>query len=570
MTILKNVQIEVLSTKTEYPTLKINDYLIHSKYNPMHEASQIAKSESLANHTHILFGAGHGYLMRALKENLKENAKLITYDPIANELDEYLGEDSEFVFGPSHFKDFERNLVNLLTETNNRVKLICTPHYKDIFPNEYKRFLESLKLMMSGVNNSVHTVVSTSKEWQKNLLNNLYYFFQDKTVLHLKNAFNKPIVIASGGPSLSKQLELVKKVRENIILIASGSTVNSLLGEEIEPDFVVSVDGRDSHFDAHYKNIKIKKAVLLYGMESNYQIREKFPSGSSFFTELDSHMDYFLKRRFSIEAATIIGGTSCANFAFSIATFISSHPIAFIGQDLAFTNNSTHAKNNNDFKELTDEVIKKNKYFETTGYYGEPILTSQLMFDMKRSFERQLLSIKHRSNIFNCTEGGLSIDGMKQIPFSQFVEEFVDVEDSLSLEDYDFTSSTNINFETYLQQDFQLYDESKKLVEQALEIAIKAREKGAYSEKQLKRLEKLDKKIGNILAMLPIWRLLSTIKMQLDNIHLIKENETDEELFNRVANHSIDLYEAFLLVIDISRGYTEELYKKIQEDLNDE
>ncbi|UZN00109.1 hypothetical protein OL548_09750 [Lysinibacillus sp. MHQ-1] len=79
------------------------------------------------------------------------------------------------------------------------------------------------------------------------------------------------------------------------------------------------------------------------------------------------------------------GGT-VAITALEIASKISTGPIAIIGQDLAYTNNKSHAENNNHYSELTDEFFKKDMAFEVEGYYGEPVKTNHQFNSMRKKY----------------------------------------------------------------------------------------------------------------------------------------------------------------------------------------
>lgn len=67
-------------------------------------------------------------------------------------------------------------------------------------------------------------------------------------------------VILAGGPSLDDAIDWIKENRKNITLFAVGRVAARLLKEEIEPDFICSVDPNEVSFDnskhllEHYKN----------------------------------------------------------------------------------------------------------------------------------------------------------------------------------------------------------------------------------------------------------------------------------------------------------------------------
>ena len=143
-----------------------------------------------------------------------------------------------------------------------------------------------------------------------------------------------------------------------MLLIVSGSTVNTLLKENIEPDYVVSIDSQEVNYN-HFKDLKLKHAKLIYSMFNHYKIRESFYNDAFYFVQknekaLASHLNNIVHTK--VEG--IYGGESVANYAFTIANYISSGPIALIGQDLAYTDTKSHAENNKHFKMITEEDIR--------------------------------------------------------------------------------------------------------------------------------------------------------------------------------------------------------------------
>lgn len=87
--------------------------------------------------------------------------------------------------------------------------------------------------------------------------------------------------------------------------------------------------------------------------------------------------------------------------------YITTGPIALIGQDLAYTENLTHANNNKNQKSVDDSYFKKRNAFQVEGYFDDLVMTDYVFYSMKNSFEQIHKKIKHSASIFNCTEGGL-------------------------------------------------------------------------------------------------------------------------------------------------------------------
>lgn len=272
---IQDFNIEKMQTKTVFPTLKVNSFFLHSKYNPKKEAEQFASSQYTENHVHILFGLGLGYFADALKDKLTKNDGLIIIDPLFKEIESLTNRGDYNVISAVTEKNIETALNNLLNDYNVNVKLICSPNYDKLFPNEYKVVLKTVKDVLSMNTVFFNTVNFFAEIWQENYIRNLFYVFEDDSLTKLENSYNLPVVIASGGPSLTKQIPLLKKVRDKILLIAAGSTVTTLLHYDIEADYIVSVDGSIANYN-HFKDSTFKKSKLIYSIRNHYKIREQF------------------------------------------------------------------------------------------------------------------------------------------------------------------------------------------------------------------------------------------------------------------------------------------------------
>jgi len=78
---MRDLMIEMTSAKSGDQTLKIENYYIHSKYNPVREAEQFAAKNFEQGKIHILLGHGLGYYTEAFKQH-SDNTDLIIMEPI--------------------------------------------------------------------------------------------------------------------------------------------------------------------------------------------------------------------------------------------------------------------------------------------------------------------------------------------------------------------------------------------------------------------------------------------------------------------------------------------------------
>lgn len=564
--------LEILETKTRESTLKINNYFIHSKYDPIKEANQLADRLYKPHQAHILFGYGCGHLLRAIAKVRKFDEIIILIEPLL-EHEKIKIENipsNTLIFGKDVLENFEFFLGEFTADYRVSYNVICLANYDKLFVSEYKLLLSKVKdvQMKNQVND--YTSIYFSKMWQKNFIENIFHLSKDHSLNVLENAYNHPVVIASGGPSLNKQLTILKENREKMILIAAGSTINSLLKEGIEPDYVVSIDGGVPNYN-HFKNLNLESAKIIYTMQSHPGVRKAFRN-KGYVVDLKGHplLSKYMKEQLNVNLPLFEGGGTVAHIAFSIAQYISSGPIALIGQDLAYTNNITHATANLHTKEINDQYLKQKNAFKTLGFDDKEVWTSPVFYSMKLEFE-DLIKINYPKNkFFNCTEGGLVLNGYEQLGFKEFcvtyLHEQITIIPPTSKKEHSFKA---INF---LKKEIKLYDELQSILLTAIGTVKSNPSNTIFTQGVLKKLDKLDANIHDIIYKLPIESLLSPITLKVMKNYLPKLNETKDEEFLRVKNQSMDFYKHLIEATKLAKQYTTEIIDKYvdNEETSDE
>lgn len=562
--------IEIINTKTDASTIKVNNFFLHSKYDPKKEARQIADKNFKRNYTHILFGNGLGYISDALYEKMDERSSLLIIDPLQQELQKFKVKNNDSIIIQELTKqNFETYLGAKLNSFDRKFTIICSPNYEKLFPSHYKKLLVLLKDEMNFNTINENTIRKFDLVWQKNYINNLFFAKKDSSLFNLQKKFNSPVVIASAGPSLSKQIPLLKKYRDKMILIASGSTINTLLSHEIEPDFVVSIDGGEKNFN-HFRLLNLNKAKLIYSMTNHYKIRNSFNKESYFFLSNESwgnkkHIELTLDKK----VPQVLGGGSVANYALSIANYITSGPIALIGQDLAYTSNKTHAENNKNFK-VIDEVYKKERgLFYTQGYNSDEVLTDYVFLSVKDTFESLGKIIKTENTLYNCTEGGIKIEEFIQTSFETFCDEFMEdivkKDVSLSKEYNDYR-----DFEKKISDEVLNYNRIITILKKSLNALAMNKNVLFFSKKTLGVLESTDKNLEKFFSKVSMSTILEPISIDTHRNYQGKENENEKERFERVFKRNMTFYTNLLDATETSKKYTEELLELIKNHIKKE
>lgn len=566
------IKIEKFISKSGVPSLKVNEYFLHSNYNPIKEAEQLAKKNYKINNLHVLFGHGLGYLTSSLLNMFSKNDSLIIIDPLYESIEPIDNWENVKIISDFSKDHFESILTSKLEHYKRNVQLVCSPNYDKLFPELYKEVLVVLKTKLSLNNVSENTIRFFAKVWQENYINNLYYAFQDQSIENLRKSYTCPFVIASGGPSLTKQLKLLKSVENQVIIIAAGSTINTLLKNDIEPHYVVSVDGGISNFD-HFKNLHLNKTKLIYSMTNHHGIRDVFTNKQYTFLSSGNNLLVNHIHKISNERIPYLpGGGSVANFAFTISKYMTSGPIALIGQDLAYTNNKSHAEHNKFYKEVDDNFKKTRGTFYEEGYNGDEVLTDYVFLSMKKSFEQLHSLFPHENQVFNCTEGGIKLNGFEQLTFQKFCDKYIGQFSTLEYEgnssDKETSQDSWENFKIIMKKEEDYYYKLEKILNESLTLLSNNKSKTSFSQKVVKSLNKNDQKVREMLEKVSMSSIVDPITIDINQNYLPKENEELEDIYLRVYNQNRDLYTKLIEAISLSRKFTRSLIQRIDDNIN--
>lgn len=559
---MTNNKIEYMQSKSGMTTMMLNGYLLHSKYDPKREAEKIAEKEVDHQFTHILFGYGYGYIVEAFENRLDKN-QLIVYEPEKNILSKI--DLPANIIVVSDLEELEYHINEKVKNYDPRIKVICSPNYNKLFKEEYEKLLKLVKDAQYENIVNQNTIHYFSEMWQENYICNLIALGKGTTLKELKDRYTCPVVLASGGPSLTKQLPHLKKIANKVVIIAAGSTINSLLAADIEPDYVVSIDGGDANYQ-HFNNINTGQTKLIYAMSSHYKIQEDFKGDMyGFVFSGEQEIQHHIERGIGIQLPLIYGGGTVANAALHIATYISSGPVALIGQDLAYTNNQSHANNNKFYSEIDEDFLIKKKAFEIEGYYGDKVYTDYSFHSMRKTFEKIYQLLKDKHNIYNCTEGGSKIEGIPQKPFETFCEEFTSKKTDKEISGvYIHKKHALDNLKNFLVTEMDYYNELDDYLREALNILGRNNSKLKFSSSQLKKLDKIDVNIKKIYKHVMMDRIVDPITMDIMRNYRPSRDETPSQAYRRVHEQNLALYSKLLSAVQKSRDYTKTTLVKIE------
>ncbi|MCM8900478.1 DUF115 domain-containing protein [Caldicoprobacter algeriensis] len=534
-----------------------------SKYNMQREIEKfLAQLDDEKIDTIFVFGLGTGeHIKKLLSKNIV--AKVYVFEPdedifekVKNSqiCDEIFNTDGVYVRKYDK-NEFEVLIDNIITEANlEYFKIMSFANYGFVFGKEYKDFLSTIKKKVVHTRINKNTKFVFSELWFDIFVRNMLNLKNAVCVNSLKNMYKgKTAVIVSAGPSLEKNVHLLKGKEDGLIIITGGRTLGTLLKYEIKPDFLCVVDPVEKTYKLMEKFLYLDVPLIFYE-GTNADVVEKY-KGKKIFYAKESFVKYFLGR----DIDTLLSGGSVAVTCLGLAIYLGCKNIIFIGQDLAFTNDKLHASNA--ILESEKNEVKKETIF-VKGIDGNPVKTDYSL-NMFRETIESIIQVYSEHNYINATEGGAHIEGTKVMRLEEAISEFYCSDlrkKELDLQpdefDYDFIYEKLSN----ALNDFKVIQDKCK---EGMRIVRNIREESFLINTSLKKkitsklrkLDSIDDEIkkrfeNNGFSNLILYPVTMAILSDIENTVL--ESDPEEIKLEKALNRSHNMYESIYNKLDVA------------------
>ncbi|HED7487619.1 TPA: motility associated factor glycosyltransferase family protein [Campylobacter jejuni] len=382
------------------------------------------------------YGFGNGILFKALLQN-KNHQHIVVFE-----------KDIEIIWIMFHVLDFSNELQNsrlmILQTSSLDIELFsnfCSSkpffqfsriYFLELMSHYYERFHEDvLELNKKLVQDFKDSILSHGND-PLDALQGIEQFVYNlpqmithpsyKELLSKRKNLSDTAIIVSTGPSLTKQLPLLKKYANKATIFCADSSYPILAKHGIKPDYVCMLE-RDEIVAECFNNdfgefdkdiVFIVKSVThphtIKYLQKNNRAFILVSTYASFIQYLK--LDYF--GYFNM-------GFSVAHMNFLLTIHLKYKNIILIGQDLAYAKDGqTHSQgfihanlHNGDYERDLDR-------FSTTAYGGNgKVQSSEIWTLFRHNFEKDIVNIKMNYHIttYNCTEGGARIEGTIEKPF---------------------------------------------------------------------------------------------------------------------------------------------------------
>jgi len=238
----------------------------------------------------------------------------------------------------------------------------------------------------------------------------------------------KPAIIVASGPSLGKNIHLLKEAKGKALIISLAQSLRSLLAYDVVPDTICAVDMQPIFLKHLTGLLTTEEVPFVASCNTCTEALTKWqgaciaagvptqgPAANHYLSLLWAH-----KGRLELDSAA-------SHMAFRLATLIEADPIIFVGLDLAQDGDSTYF---DQYRLRLDpeedaEIIKSQSRLEeqpllVPGYYSRVVQSKKNWRTQLTHFERLIKDCPAR--IINATEGGARIEGTEQLTLAEVIE----------------------------------------------------------------------------------------------------------------------------------------------------
>ena len=267
------------------------------------------------------------------------------------------------------------------------------------------------------------------------VLDNLHNLVSHEQTSKFHNKFaGIPGVIVCPGPSLQKNMKVLKDIKGKAVIICVLRALGTLLKNGIEPDIVLQIDPHN------LKEMPVRGGNKGSNLWTEWIEKNDMSKVKLFITSLDSHQENFnlpAEQVMWMSPFQLVSGSlpfeifeykrpggSVAHSALDLLIEFGCSSVALIGQDLAYSNNNEVYTKSAETE--TNEESKKTKFgydVNAEGINGSSVRTNNVFVNFARLFTHFAKELEtSKIKLYNCSQMGLRIDGFQHCSLDTFIK----------------------------------------------------------------------------------------------------------------------------------------------------
>lgn len=341
---------------------------------------------------------------------------------------------NSFIYYTSRFADLRHYHVEI-------------PFYSNVKTKEFLEYLKVYKeqridkLAESGFHNLF------GNQMYINIVRNLPNMLMTNSFHAFKNSFKgSAAIIVGGGPSLAEDVKYIEKLSDEWLIIAAGSSVQSLLHFGVTPHLIVSMD--PGQYNANvFRGTNLSDIPLLYFPPIHHEILQLHPNNNIHAYYKDDEIvnmfvpqennDYQFRPTFSVTGTAI-----------QAAAYMGVSTVLFAGQDLSYPGQQMYAAGASHLGNIPSSTISKDLVFEVNTVRGGKNPTTYSMLNILRDIE-DLIDETKDVHFINITAQGAVIKGASHVDAEQLVQ-------THAITTYNFGSIRDVLQEPIISNDLQM------------------------------------------------------------------------------------------------------------------
>ncbi|EIK1945322.1 motility associated factor glycosyltransferase family protein [Campylobacter jejuni] len=308
-----------------------------------------------------------------------------------------------------------------------------------------------------------------------------------------KNKFENAIVV-SAGPSLAKQLSLLKAYQDKAVIFCADGALSMLEKKSIVPDYVLNIDFEDLPLRFFQNKENLKQSIIALECATHPNVVHSLRAENCMIVLRNKA----LYQRFNLnDFGYIDTGTHVSHFSYTLALALGFKNIIMIGQDLAFDEEGNSHSKGFVLGERIDHALSI-PTLQVPAYAGKgEVLTHIAWNDYRIKLEYLFACNSKEAKFYNATEGGARINFTEELSFKECCEKFLTKEKPKFELPKSLTKNRSdkllVKFKEKIQKD---QDNAKRFLNDAL--ALKQILENILSKDFILPLEFLEKVYQNI------------------------------------------------------------------------
>lgn len=335
--------------------LKYKNILLHNKQNPLGEAVEVfSGAENHPTAIHLIYGLGLGYLFQVA--SLRSQGTVILYEPDLailktafmfvdfsadiKKTNIFISDDIEEVSGYIYQK----------SNVKNSPLLLITEEYRKLAGDEFNELVANLQRIVGMYSLDLKYTQEKFFPLSCAVIENIPCLINEIPLTKIKDFYKgKTAVVVSAGPTLDRNIETIKKYRDNIVLFVVGTAMKTLSAKGIIPDFLCVIESYDS--SRQLEGVDTSKVNFITEPFSNRNMR-KF-NFKHVFSHISSNLpvNKLWSDIIDEDRSEYLSKGTVSYTALNSARILGCSRIILVGQDLAYIEGQCYSKDSA-YKEL--------------------------------------------------------------------------------------------------------------------------------------------------------------------------------------------------------------------------